>query len=82
VDPTVPVLLTAKLRKIGICCGNWPIADFFHDQTIFIKDYELYTIGHSLERSILLELSHPMTNVCLLITEFLPIFDCPCLLGT
>ena len=24
-----------NLRKIGICFGNWPIADFFHDQTIF-----------------------------------------------
>ena len=52
--PTVPVLLTAKpletsqkrghLRKIGICFGNRPIADFFHDQTIFIKDCQLYTI--------------------------------------
>ena len=58
VDPSVPVLLTAKplrnlifgrhLRKIGICFGNRPIADFFHDQTIFLKDCELYTIGHSL----------------------------------
>jgi hypothetical protein len=36
------------LRKIGICFGNRPIADFFHDQTIFLKDYELYIIGHSL----------------------------------
>ena len=35
-------------RKIGICFGNRPIADFFHDQTIFLKDYELYIIGHSL----------------------------------
>ena len=34
--------------KIGICFGNKPIADFFHDQTIFLKDYELYIIGHSL----------------------------------
>ena len=33
---------------IGICFGNRPIADFFHDQTIFLKDYELYIIGHSL----------------------------------
>ena len=36
------------LRKIGICFGNWLIADFFHDQTIFLKDYELYIRGHSL----------------------------------
>jgi len=36
------------LRKIGICFGNRPIADFFHDQIIFLKDYEHYTIGHSL----------------------------------
>ena len=36
------------LRKISICFGNWPIADFFHDQAIFLKDYELYIIGHSL----------------------------------
>ena len=35
-------------RNIGICFGNRPIADFFHDQTIFLKDYELYIIGHSL----------------------------------
>ena len=35
-------------KKIGICFGNWPITDYFHDQTIFIKDYELYIIGHSL----------------------------------
>ena len=39
-----------NLRKIGICFGNQPIADFFHDQTIFLKDYELYIIGHSLTR--------------------------------
>ena len=39
------------LRKISICFGNWPIADFFHDQTIFLKDYELYIIGHSLDLS-------------------------------
>ena len=38
----------SDLRKIGICFGNRPIADFFHDQTIFLKDYELYIIGHSL----------------------------------
>jgi hypothetical protein len=37
-----------QFRKIGICFGNRPIADFFHDQTIFLKDYELYIIGHSL----------------------------------
>ena len=30
----------------------------------------------------LLELSHQMTNVCLLISDFLPIFDWSCLLGT
>ena len=30
----------------------------------------------------LLELSHQMTNVCLLISDFLPIFDCSCMLGT
>ena len=51
VDPTVPVLLTTKsfetsqklifgrhIGKIGICLGNRLIADFLHDQTIFIKD--------------------------------------------
>ena len=38
----------SDLKKIGICFGNRPIADFFHDQTIFLKDYELYIIGHSL----------------------------------
>ena len=42
------VLFSSKSRKIGIGFGNRPIADFFHDQTIFIKDCELYTIGHSL----------------------------------
>ena len=36
-------------RKIGICFGNRPIADFFHDQTIFLKDYELFIIGQSLQ---------------------------------
>ena len=55
VEPTVPVLLTAKpletsqklnFWKIGICFGNQPFANFFHDQTIFIKDCEHYTIGH------------------------------------
>ena len=30
----------------------------------------------------LLELSHQMTNVCLLISDFLPAFDCSCSLGT
>ena len=35
-------------RKISICFGNWPIVNFFHDQTMFIKDCELNTIGHSL----------------------------------
>ena len=30
----------------------------------------------------LLELSHQMTNVCLLISDFLPAFDCSCMLGT
>ena len=62
IDPTKPVLLTTKplettqnlifgrhLRKIGIYFGNWPIANFFDDQTIFIKDCELYTIGRSLK---------------------------------
>ena len=29
-----------------------------------------------------LELSHQMTNVCLLISDFLPAFDCSCMLGT
>ena len=38
----------SDLRKIGICFGNRPIADFFHDQTICLKDYEVYIIGHSL----------------------------------
>ena len=34
------------LKKIGIFLVNRLIADFFfHDQTIFIKDCELYTIG-------------------------------------
>ena len=36
-----------QIREIGIGCSNWPITDFFHDQTIFIKDCELYTIVHS-----------------------------------
>jgi hypothetical protein len=36
------------LQFIKIGFGNRPIADFFHDQTIFLKDCELYTIGHSL----------------------------------
>ena len=40
--------LGRHLRKIGICFGNRPIADFFHDQTIFLKNYEVYIIGHSL----------------------------------
>ena len=40
--------ISLQFRKIGICFGNRPIADFFHDQTIFLKDYELYIIGHSL----------------------------------
>ena len=54
VEPTVPVPFTTRsnfcrhFRKIGICFGNRPIVDFFHDQIIFLKDYELYTIGHSL----------------------------------
>ena len=39
---------TPYFRKIGICFGNRPIADFFHDQTIFLKDYELFIIGRSL----------------------------------
>ena len=43
------IIFGRHLRKIGICFGNRPIADFFHDQTIFLKDYELYIIGHSLE---------------------------------
>ena len=30
----------------------------------------------------LLESSHQMTNVCLLISDFLPPFDCSCMLGT
>ena len=37
-----------QFRRIGICFGNRPIADFSHDQTIFLKDYELYIIGQSL----------------------------------
>ena len=45
---SVSLIFGRHLRKIGICFGNWPIADFFHDQTIFLKDYELYIIGHSL----------------------------------
>ena len=36
-------------KKIGICFGNRQIADYFHDQTIFIKDCELQTIGRSLQ---------------------------------
>ena len=47
--PLRNLIFGRNLRKIGICFGNRPIADFFHDQTIFIKDCELYTIGHSLE---------------------------------
>ena len=35
-------------RKFSICFGKWLIANFFHDQTIFIKDCEHYTIGHCL----------------------------------
>ena len=41
-------LIFLLFRKIGICFGNRLIADCFHDQTIFLKDYELYIIGHSL----------------------------------
>ena len=46
--PLRNLIFGRDLRKIGICFGNWPITDYFHDQTIFIKDYELYIIGHSL----------------------------------
>ena len=48
---SVELIFDRHLRKIGICFGNRPIADFFHDQTIFLKDYELYIIGHSLSYS-------------------------------
>ena len=37
-----------QFRKIGICFGNRLIDYFFHDQTIILKDCELYTIGHFL----------------------------------
>ena len=40
-----------KVSTIGIGFGNRPIADFFYDQIIFLKDYELYIIGHSLLRT-------------------------------
>ena len=46
---SVLLIFGRHLRKIGICFGNWPIADFFHDQTTFLKDYERYIIGHSLD---------------------------------
>ena len=48
VDPHINLIFGRLHRKIGIYFGNPPIADFFHDQTIFIKDCKLYTIGHSL----------------------------------
>ena len=50
----VPVLLTTKplknqiLEKSVSALVIGAIADFFHDQTIFKKDCELYTIGNSL----------------------------------
>ena len=57
VGPTVPILFTEKPLKtsqkpnfgriISICFGNRPITDFFHDQEIFTKDYELYEIGQA-----------------------------------
>ena len=50
---SVLLIFGRHLRKIGICFGNWPIADFFHDQIIFLKDYELYIIGHSLDLTLL-----------------------------
>ena len=45
---SVYLIFGRHLKKIGICFGKWPIADFFHGQTIFLKNYELYIIGHSL----------------------------------
>ena len=55
----------SDLRKIGICFGNRPIADFFHDQTIFLKDYELYIIGHSLA------LINIILRICVKISSFI-----------
>ena len=61
VEPTVPKCALIKLQNSSKFCflvdileklvsasviGRLPI--FFHDQTIFIKDCELYTVGHSL----------------------------------
>ena len=37
-----------KNSTIGNGFSNPPIADFFHDQTICIADYEKFTIGYSL----------------------------------
>ena len=37
-----------KKSTIGIGFGNWPIANFLHDQTICITDCENLTICHSL----------------------------------
>jgi hypothetical protein len=37
-----------SLEKSVFAPGNPLIADFFHDETIILKDCELYTIGHFL----------------------------------
>ena len=35
-------------KSVSASVGNSPIADFFHNQTIFLKDNKLYIIGSSL----------------------------------
>ena len=37
-----------KISTIGNGFSNLAIADFFHDQTICIADYEKFTTGYSL----------------------------------
>ena len=52
--PLRNLIFGRHLWIIGICFSNRPIADFFHDQTIFLKDCELYTMDHSLGIDIIL----------------------------
>ena len=63
----------------ALLCVTLPFDDE-HVPTLFRKiKWELCQL--KLNRY-LLELSHQMTNVCLLISDILPIFDCSCMLGT
>ena len=61
VKPTVPKCVLIKFQNSSKFCSVWLILEklvsasvigqlpiFFYDQTIFLKDYELYIIGHSL----------------------------------